>query len=91
MNLPMLIVIHDNPLFNSEESLARWEETVTSILKHEHGKDYATHVINTAKAQLKLMESWTAERQILVSLKLPQCQLEICLQRYPTTAQCQWK
>lgn len=90
MILPMLIVVHGSPFFNAEESLAQWEQTVTSILQHEHSKDYATYVINTAKVQLKLMESWLEmrpdEHQFFVSLKLPQCQLEICLQRHSTNA-----
>lgn len=90
MNLPILIIIHGNPLFNSEESLARWEQTVTSIVKAEHSEKYAEDVINTAKAQLQLMESWLAMRpdevQFFVTLKMHGYQLEICLQRYPSNA-----
>ena len=83
MNLPMLVVVHGNPHFDTENSIRRWEETVTAMLKED-----APDVITTAKAQLQLMESWLAMRpeepQFLVSLKLPKCAVEICLQKYPT-------
>ncbi len=81
----MLVVVHGSPFFDYDDSLARWEQTVASMLQND-----AADVINTAKAQLQLMESWLAlrpdERQFLVSLKLPRCQLEICLQRYSQPA-----
>jgi hypothetical protein len=83
MILPMLVVVHGSPFFDYDDSLARWEQTVTSMLPND-----AADVIHTAKAQLQLMESWLALRpdecQFFASLKLPRppCQLEICLQRY---------
>jgi hypothetical protein len=83
MMLPMLIVVHGNPLFNNDDSFARWEDTVTAMSPKE-----APDAIRSAKAQLQLMESWLVsrpeERQIFVSLKMPQYQLEICLQRHST-------
>jgi hypothetical protein len=86
MNLPMLVIIHGNPLYNSEELLAKWEETVTAIVKADHSEKYAEEVIKTAKAQLELMESWLRpdEIQIFVTLKMPWYQLEIGLQRFQT-------
>lgn len=83
--IPMLVVVHGSPFFDYDDSLARWEQTVASMLPND-----AADVIHTAKAQLQLMESWLAlrtdERQVFVSLKLPRqpYQLEICLQRYST-------
>ena len=43
MILPMLIVVHGNPLFNNDDSIARWEQTVTSMLKND-----AANAINTS-------------------------------------------
>ena len=83
MILPMLVLVHGSPFVDYDDSLARWEQTVASILQND-----AATVINTAKGQLQLMESWLAlrpeEHQFFVSLKLPWCQLEICLQRHLT-------
>ncbi len=89
MRLPMLVVIRGNPLYNSEELLAKWEETVTSIVKAEHSEKYAEEVINTAKAQLQLMESWLRpdEIQIFVTLRMQWYELEIGLQRFPSNTQ----
>ena len=86
MRLPMLVVIRGNPLYNSEELLAKWEETVTSIVKAEHSEKYAEEVINTAKAQLQLMESWLRpdEIQIFVTLRMKWYELQIGLQRFPS-------
>ena len=76
----MLVVVHGRPGFNTEDMQKRWDQTVSSMLQGD-----APAVIETAKSQLQLMETWFAslpdERQILVSLKLPQHQLDICLQR----------
>jgi hypothetical protein len=78
MSIPMLVVVHGNPLFNNDDFLMRWEQTVTVMLQSG-----AAEVIRIAKAQVKLMESWLAqlpdERQLFVSLKLPQCHFDICL------------
>ena len=82
----MLVVVHGNSLF--DDSLARWEQTVAAMLQSG-----AAEVIRIAKAQLELMESWLAcqpdERQIFVSLKLPQCHLDICLQQHAKQSICQ--
>lgn len=83
MMLPMLIVVHGNPLFNKKDSIARWEQTVSSMLQNEAE---AANVITTAKAQLQIMESWLGslpyEREVYVSLKLLPYKLKICLQRH---------
>ena len=81
MALPMLIVIYGNPLFNNDDSIARWEKTVALMLQND-----ASNVINAAKAQLQLMKSLFGtlpyEREIFASLKLQSHEIQICLQRH---------
>jgi uncharacterized protein (UPF0303 family) len=62
ISVPMLVVVHGS-LFDNDDYLARWEQTVAAMLQNG-----AAEVIRIAKAQLELMESWLAcqpdERQI---------------------------